>query len=97
MMADFPVALLPTTVFASGVNYCWQYEEGDGRWVAGWGFVWDDSDVLIYDGVANAHTTHTNERLISWAPFDASDPEGPDSEVVYPQAPRHLRCDCLIN
>jgi hypothetical protein len=31
MMADFPVAVLPTTVFASGVNYRWQMEEGDGR------------------------------------------------------------------
>ena len=31
MMADFPVAVLPTTVLASGVNYRWQFEEGDGR------------------------------------------------------------------
>lgn len=52
---------------------------------------------MVYDGVANAHTTTTNERPISWAPFDASDPEGPDSEVVYPQAPRHLRCGLLID
>ena len=28
MMADFPVAVLPTTAFADGVNYRWQLEDG---------------------------------------------------------------------
>ncbi len=107
-MADFPVAVLPTTVFASGVNFRWQMEEGDGRCVVRFVDVWAHLTVFCFAhhpsrAVAFACSwrlmlsipTHVRTHIHPppkkrWAPFDPQNPDGPDSEVVYPSAPRHL-------